>query len=189
MNCLICNTIINKANKKYCSKECQSNGWRLENKSEKEIQQRYIAKFNKKISKTDTCWLWKGYIDNLGYGRIHIYGKTEKAHRASFIFFKKKKIDGLCVLHKCDNRSCVNPKHLFLGTQLDNIKDMVNKKRNNTAKGEANYSATINSNDAIKIKTLLKSGMSCTEIAKFLNVKRSTVYLIKYNKSWNHIKI
>jgi hypothetical protein len=77
------------------------------------------------------CWLWKGQYDKDGYGKYRLSTKSPwtKAHRASFIAFKGSIPDGLLVLHHCDNRSCVNPEHLYVGTANNNYQDMITRNR------------------------------------------------------------
>lgn len=86
-------------------------------------------RFWEKVNKTDNCWNWTGAINNKGYGRINIDGKSQLAHRVSFEIANGKIDDKMKVLHSCDNSFCVNPKHLWLGTQKDNLIDMAKKGR------------------------------------------------------------
>lgn len=80
------------------------------------------------------CWPWKGYINPDGYGRIQWDGRTQNAHRISWIIQKGTIPQGLQVLHKCDNPPCVNLEHLFLGTHNDNIADKMKKGRHHEQK-------------------------------------------------------
>ncbi len=81
------------------------------------------------------CWLWTGALGNNGYGRIGVGFKNEgtrgtgQAHRVSYETFVGVVPGGMDVCHRCDVRSCVNPDHLFIGTRLDNVHDMMRKKR------------------------------------------------------------
>ena len=85
------------------------------------------------VDKTAGCWLWVGYVNNCGYGRLRPAHSQPKvgAHRLSWELTNGPIPDRMCVLHKCDNPACVNPEHLFLGTVQDNVNDMRQKGRDN----------------------------------------------------------
>ncbi len=93
----------------------------------------------------------------------------------------------MCVCHNCDNPSCVNPAHLFLGTQVDNIKDMVSKGRGGNHKGENNGRTKLTNDNVISIKYLLSKGIFQKYIALVYNVSQVTISRIKLGKNWSHI--
>jgi len=91
-----------------------------------ESQERFWAK----VRKTKKCWLWTAATNEKGYGIFGVRKFTDKAPRISWRLTRGPIPEKLFVLHHCDNPLCVNPDHLFLGTNNDNVRDMFNKKRN-----------------------------------------------------------
>ena len=94
-----------------------------------EREKTVLQRFEEKIDKSGDCWIWTAVLSNRRYGKFKLKGKMMSAHRASWIFANGKIPDGMCVLHHCDNPPCVNPDHLWLGTNKDNSGDMIKKGR------------------------------------------------------------
>jgi hypothetical protein len=135
----------------------------------------------------EDCIEFQGYKDKNGYGRKRSVGKVRFAHRIAYCKAKNidiKDIDGLFVMHACDNPSCVNPQHLRLGTHQDNMDDRNNKKRQ--AKGLANAGAKLTESQVLEIRLLVKF-KSQTEVARLFSINQSQVSLIARRKQWAHL--
>lgn len=141
------------------------------------------------IKRARECWEWTGGTDGDGYGCFRWTEKNiQRANQAAYELFVGKR-HGLQVLHTCDNPSCCNPEHLFLGTSKDNFDDMVRKGRRVIAKGEVHGSSKLTYKDVRRIKKLLKKGKHTQKrIAKKFGVKQSQISLIKSGKTWGYIK-
>lgn len=122
-----------------------------------------------KINLKTHCWEWKGTITNYGYGQIYIQGKLYLAHRISFLL-DTKNLPEVCILHKCDNPMCVNPKHLFKGTQSDNNKDAAQKGRSARLCGIKNPNAKLTEDNLNEIKSWFSIGISRSQVAKAFKI-------------------
>ena len=149
-------------------------------------------RFFSKVDKTDTCWVWKASIrGNSGYGAFKINGKVKSAHRVSWEIYNEKKIpDGLLVCHKCNNRLCVNPEHLYVGTYVDNTRDAIRDGVRDHYKyvyGEKVGTAKLSEDNILEVVRLYEKGLSHKEIAKKLKVDRSTIGDVLRGRTWKHI--
>lgn len=162
-----------KRNINYCSRDCS-------NAAKKKT---WPQRFWPKVQKTDVCWLWIGQTSSKGYGTIQITGKSGKrvfAHRLSYELHKGTIPEGLKVCHNCpggDNPLCVNPDHLWLGTQKESMEDCA-------AKGRANQK--LSHADVDEIIRLRKSGVPRKIVAAQFNVSESMVNQISNGKVRTH---
>lgn len=152
----------------------------MSNIQELSRQNNTLPQFIKRVKKTESCWEWIGTITSHGYGHFKAKGKLYRAHRLAYTLFKGHIPDSLIVCHSCDNRKCVNPEHLWLGTHKDNAIDKVNKGRavgNRIVhhSGDNNTRTKITSTNIIKIK-LLSIDHSQREIAKIIGISQASVW-------------
>ena len=136
------------------------------------MNRKTYERFICKIEKTNTCWIWKAQIYPNGYGAFHIDGKNSLAHRASWMLHKGQVPKNKIVCHKCDNRKCVNPDHLFLGSYKDNTEDMIKKGRHAIQKQILD---NIQKREVIK---MYLNHIAQREIAKYFKVHQRTIWRI-----------
>ena len=143
------------------------------------------------IENENGCWIWQGSKSNHGYGSVSVSrGKTMLVHRLAFKLWCGELPDYLFVCHHCDEPLCVNPNHLFLGTNQDNIDDKIFKGRAYTGihKGERNENSVLTEYKVKEIKKLLMKGsQSQSEIAKAFGVSKQCITDIKLDRVWKHI--
>lgn len=134
-------------------------------------------RFNSKYIVVDSgCFEWTSTIKKDGYGSFHYEGRQEQAHRVSYKLNVGEIPDGMKVLHKCDNRKCINPHHLFIGTPADNVADMDQKGRRGT-KSKLTYQ------DVQKIHQLLDERYSQQYVANIFGMHQTSISSIRRGKS------
>jgi hypothetical protein len=152
------------------------------------ITERVKKNFLDRVVKTSGCWEWIGSKNKTGYAQLSVNRKTEKASRVSYEMFNGPIPKGNYACHTCDNRGCVNPEHLFLGTQKDNMRDMVAKGRSHKPKGEINGRSKLEVNQVIEIRTLFSNKQaSLKELAARFNISTTAVRYIIIKRTWKHL--
>ena len=152
----------------------------------------------------DACWEWQRAINRKGYGWMGRDGTTEGTHRIAWRITRGPIPLGLCVLHKCDNRKCCNPSHLFIGDNAANVLDMVSKGRHSRGakhaaavsavmkvrahRGDGHHMTMFTTTDVIAIRAAWRTGESCGSIARRYGIKYpSTIISIVRGKTWGHL--
>ena len=145
-----------------------------------EAKQRFWSKVD--VREPDECWLWCAGCFASGYGQFCASSTPMRAHRVSWsITYNKEIPDGIRVLHKCDVRHCVNPNHLFLGTDLDNMRDMSAKERTHNTK--------LTGDKIKKIRHMYSTGNYTQRgLGKIFGVACSRICDIVNHKTWRHVK-
>lgn len=143
------------------------------------------------------CWLWTGALfGGTGYGSMYVGPRRRGvgAHRVSWELHFGAIPDGLCVLHRCDNRPCVRPEHLFLGTRADNIADCYAKgrtvqqtRRYLMARGERVSTAKLTESQVIKIRLQRADGRSVHSLAREYGVSYHAIKGVVTRATWRHV--
>lgn len=143
------------------------------------------------VGTPDECWMWTGQRDTHGYGLLGSAFRdrpayiTMRAHRLSYELAHGPIPAGMVVCHHCDNPSCVNPAHLFLGTQSDNTRDMTAKKRQ--ARGERHSQTRLTEDDVREIRSALAAGETQRSIGERFGIHQTTVSNIATRITWDHV--
>ncbi len=145
------------------------------------------GRMNRAISECEGCWVWGRARDRYGYGVIGFGGKIHKAHRIAWMLANGDIPAGMLVCHTCDNRLCVNPGHLFIGTNADNVRDMVVKGR--TARGENTGNCKLTEREVITMRRLHAGGeYSYREIGRLFGVHRDTAIDAVSGRTWGWLE-
>lgn len=149
------------------------------------------------ILSDNECWNWKFYTNKSGYGRYRIGNKFYYSNRIAWFLSNKSDPSSLLVCHSCDNPKCCNPKHLFLGTHLDNMNDSVNKGRrsvlpnnpfsSNAVSGEKNPQSKLTAQDVASIRNMYKLGYRQVYISRKFNITQSNVSRIVKRETWTDV--
>lgn len=143
---------------------------------------RFRAKF--KVDKKTKCWVWVAAINKYGYGHFMMRHpkRMVRAHRFSYFYYKGKIPRGKMVLHECDNRACVNPAHLYLGTQFDNMRDALQRGR--FCVGVNHFRAVL---DEASVRAIRKDKRPVTAIAAAYGLSLSHTRDIRKRRYWRHV--
>lgn len=179
---------------RFCSLKCSAAARPPPRAKVLPLQQRFANLHTKPDGKA--CWNWQGAIMSTGYGSFMLDGRrrpgrrSQLAHRVAWALHVGPIPPGLCVLHECDNRRCVNPKHLFLGTNTDNVRDMVAKGRHLAGRvaagvknrGEQNPNAKLS---ALAVRDILSGSQPAVETAQAYGVHPATVRALRSGRGWS----
>ena len=158
------------------------------------MDERTIARFWPKVDRSagpDGCWLWTA-AKLFGYGVFTVGRKTMKAHRVAWELTNGPIPDGpgyhgTCVCHRCDVRACVNPSHMFLGTQGENMADRDAKGRQARQQGETHGGAKLSAEQVASMRSDRTAGMLLRELAAKYGVSESQAHRIVTGKRWAHV--
>lgn len=154
------------------------------------ITERWYARLWGYVTKTETCWLWTGPIDEFGYGRIHFAPGRPRAHRVVYEMAFGSIADGLVVMHRCDIPACVRPDHLTTGTIAANNLDRDAKGRGKIGlQGEANPKAKLTADQVRAIRaTWTGAWGQASALMREYGIKAPALYAIVRRTSWKHVE-
>lgn len=147
-----------------------------------------LDRFEEKVVRIpfDTCWWWIGSRNPDGYGSFWFEEKIVRAHQVSYRMFVGEITPGLKVLHSCDEPSCVNPRHLRLGTQKENVQDAI--KRGRWPMGLNKHNAKLSPEDAAQIKKLRRQGMKYDDLCEKFGVTHGAIQGVLRGASYAYVK-
>lgn len=169
----VCRSKTNRT--KYCSRKCSNT------MAGRHTTMPSMADFLEQMKDRDGCWEW-AHRNDKGYGRCILDGRRHMAHRASYIVTFGEIPHGLLVCHRCDNPACVRPDHLFVGTYLDNNRDMANKGR--VARGPMKPQAKLTES---LVREIRADPRPAIEICRQYGVHVGTIHRVRSRHIWAHV--
>lgn len=139
-----------------------------------------------KIDEETGCWMWQAFRNPKGYGMIYYDGRVWLAHRLSFTLHRHNIPGGLCACHSCDTPSCVNPDHIFLGSNADNVQDAVNKGR--IPFGESRSNSKLTDELVMEMVSKYANGATSRELSEEYGIHEAYVPAIIRGKQWKHVQ-
>lgn len=155
------------------------------------IQQRLYRKLSERLAartvvRSNGCWEWTGTVIPKGYGQISVAGSHTYVHRLAWMLANGPDIpEGRHVCHRCDNKLCVNPAHLFVGTNAENRADSVAKGRH--SHGTTHQWAKLDEATVLAIREARRGGLTVKELAEKFDVPYKTIDKVVYRASWKHL--
>jgi hypothetical protein len=178
--CAYCGKDFEGQNAVFCSMACYS-----KKRPCSPERERFWSKVD--IKGLFDCWEWKGRKDIGGYGFFTFRSKEQKAHRVVWILTYGEIPEGMQINHKCDNRGCVNPAHLYIGTQKDNVADMYSRGRQVVLAGSKSAVARLTEQEVLAIRVLFQTEITKADLARMFNISESSIRFIIQRKTWKHI--
>lgn len=158
----------------------------IEGTDKEGVERRLLV--SREINIDTGCWKWLGYSDHHKYGRMSVGGRSARmtsVHRLSYMLYIGPIKQGMCILHRCDNPPCFNPKHLFIGTFKDNTQDMLLKGRG--AVGELSPQSKLCEAEVIEIRLIAEKGVSYPVIADMFCIGKGAIGRIVRRETWKSI--
>jgi hypothetical protein len=152
------------------------------------FDQEFISRFDAKLDKSGSCWIWTASVAGKGYGQMKLprQRKQEYSHRIAYMLYKGQIPEGIQVCHTCDTPHCCNPDHLFLGTAKENLQDM--RAKNRHLSGAKNSQAKLTEKEVAQIKECLRIGIPQSKIAVTFGVHQTIISKINCGHRWSHVK-
>lgn len=182
---------------RFCSKTCMNKNihtwnsegrYRVAKATKKEKLSRLKELYEKQVIRQEACWDWKGTLHRTGYAVIQYDGKQIGAHKASWLIHKGALTEKLWVLHKCDNKKCTNPEHLYLGSPSRNSLDREERQRRPIKRGIFHPNSKLTDEQVLEIKKLIRIGVPMTKISRDFKISYGSIEAIKNRKTWKHVK-